>query len=488
MTLVQRAGLFIIASLVIAPVMANDVDGDGIGDLSDNCLEVANADQRDTDGDLFGNACDPDLDNDGKVNFADLLLLREVFFAAGDLDADFDGDGNVNFNDLQILKDFLFGAPGPSGAAAAGVSLTLTPVFTGLNAGTIVAMAQLPGDASHWYAAERTGQILRFDNVANPGQPEVVLDIVSRVDTFFEGGLLGFDFAPDFADSGHVFVSYTTTGQSPVSNPLDSRLSRFTLDTANPDVFDPASEVIVLEVDQPYGNHNGGDLKFGPDGMIYWALGDGGLGGDPLNSGQDTATLLGAVLRLDVQVSAGDISMGITYRIPVDNPLATSLSCATGCPELYAWGLRNLWRFSFDSQTGQMYGGDVGQSTLEEIDIVVSGGNYGWRCYEGTFAFNLAGCLPPANYIFPVVVHPRSEASSITGGYVYRGLAYPQLRGVYVYGDFISGRIWGLLGGKPLGELVNSGFNLVSFAEGNDGELYAIAFPGGEIYRIGVAP
>ena len=484
MTLAQRACFSAVALLFVAPVVANDLDSDGVADLADNCLEIANPDQRDTDADLFGNLCDPDLDNDGKVNFADLLLMRDVFFASGDLDADLDGDGKVNFADLQILKNAFFGAPGPSGAAAAGVSLTLTPVFTSVNAGTLIAMHQPPGDMSSWYAADRAGRLLRFDNVQSPGQPEVVLDIIDRVDTFFEGGLLGFDFHPDFATNGYVFVSYTATGQDFTTNPLDSRLSRFELDAADPE----GSEVVMLEVDQPFGNHNGGDLKIGPDGKAYWALGDGGGGGDPLDSGQDTGTLLGAVLRLDLDVTAADIANGVTYKIPLDNPMATSLSCATGCPELFAWGLRNLWRFSFDAHTGLMYGGDVGQFAREEIDLLVAGGNYGWRCYEGNLVFNLSGCLTPDNYLFPLIDHTRAEATSITGGYVYRGLASPALRGVYVYGDFGTGRIWGLLGGKPLGELVNSALSIVSFAEGNDGELYAIGFPNGDIYRIDVAP
>ncbi|MBT8144786.1 MAG: PQQ-dependent sugar dehydrogenase [Gammaproteobacteria bacterium] len=486
----HRAILLALATFsLVTTTSASDSDNDGIMDLFDNCVEHANPDQRDTDDDQFGNRCDPDLDNSGAVNFADLVMMKASFFASGDLAADLDGDGIVNFGDLVILKSFFFGSPGPSGAGAAGLQLQLTPVYTGVSFNSKpLAMHQAPGQTDSWYVAERNGRIVRFTDSENVSSAEVVLDISDRVDTSFEGGLLGFAFAPDFASSGRLFVSYTTSGPNPFSAPLVSRLSRFTTSVSDPGVFDAGSELLLLAVEQPYANHNGGDLKFGADGLLYWSLGDGGSGGDPQNNGQDTSTLLGAMLRIDVNVSAAEVQQGTNYRVPDDNPFAASTDCATGCPEIWAWGFRNIWRFSFDALTGELYGGDVGQGSFEEIDLVVAGGNYGWRCYEGNSPFQTFGCADPSSFVPPLLDYPHSVGNSVTGGYVYRGSLWPALQGVYIYGDFGSGRIWGLVAGKPLGELVNTGFNWVSFAEGHDGELYAIDYTGEKIYRIGLAP
>lgn len=483
----QRTDIALLA-LICSPLLsASDFDADGVDNLLDNCFEVPNPDQLDSDGDQYGNRCDADFNNDNLVNFTDLQLMKADFFSTGNLQTDLNGDGLVNFDDLSIMRELFFGVPGPSGPVATSVSLQLSPVFSGVGfQSSLMMLRQAPGQSQYWYAAERDGRILRFDNVALPGTPLVVLDISDRVDTEFEGGLLGFAFHPQFQQNGKLVVSYTTTGDGP-GNPLDSRLSVLTVDSEAPHQFDPDSELVVLQVDQPYANHNGGDVHFGADQLLYWSLGDGGSFGDPGDNSQDITNLLGAILRIDIDVTAQQLADGVTYLVPEDNPMASSSSCATGCPELYAWGFRNVWRFSFDKALGSLYAGDVGQSQWEEIDLVQAGKNYGWRCYEGNAAYNLSGCAAPDSYAYPLLDYSHAVGSSVTGGYVYRGAKHPELRGLYLYGDFISGRIWALVAGQPLGELVNTGLNWVSFAEGQDGELYAIDFAADQVYRIEVA-
>jgi glucose/arabinose dehydrogenase len=193
---------------------------------------------------------------------------------------------------------------------------------------------------------------------------------------------------------------------------------------------------------------------------------------------------LGSIIRLDVDVSDIDISNGITYRIPDGNPYAMSTTCATGCPEIFAIGLRNPWRFSFDTVTGDLYTGDVGQNAREEIDLITVGGNYGWRCYEASLPYNTGGCLPAASYISPVAEYARTLGNSVTGGYVYRGTDYPALQGVYLYADYGSGRFWGLIGGKELGELVDTTLRPATFAQSNDGEVYVLDLWTGAIYQV----
>lgn len=485
----NKCALIALLFVIMASPMtahATDSDGDGVQDLVDNCSAVANANQRDTDGDHYGNLCDPDFNNDGAVNFLDLALLQPVFFLQGAFDQDMDGDGFVNFTDLNLFRQYFFGVPGPAGGLVAGIALT--PAFATVNLANPTSMKQAPGDDANWYVTERAGRVVRFASNATRAEEFVVLDVTDRVDTFFEGGLLGFAFDPDFATNGRLFLSYTATGSSAQFNPLDSRVSMFTLDGSVPGTFDPDSEVIIIEIDQPYGNHNGGDLTFGPDdGFLYLSLGDGGSGGDPMGNGQNNTTLPGSILRLDVDVTPADIASGITYRIPAGNPYAMSASCATGCPEIFAMGFRNPWRISFDTLTGELYAGDVGQSAREEIDLVTVGENYGWRCYEGNLPYNTSGCLPIGSYTFPLIDYGRTMGNSVTGGYVYRGVDFPALQGVYLYADYGSGRIWGLLGGADLGELIDTSLNPATFAQSHDGEVYLLDLFSGAILRVGVA-
>ncbi len=240
--------------------------------------------------------------------------------------------------------------------------------------------------------------------------------------------------------------------------------------------LDPTSEQIILSVDQPFGNHNGGGIAFGNDGYLYIGFGDGGSGGDPLGNGQNTNTLLGAFLRIDVDGSA-------PYTIPPDNPFAAG----GGRPEIYAYGFRNPWRWSFDRGTGDLWAGDVGQGLWEEVDRVALGGNYGWDIMEGSQCYNAASC-DSAGMLPPIAEYSHAEGCSVTGGYVYRGADIPQLEGTYVYGDYCSGRIWGVFynpAGGPFSQvLLDSGRVISSFAEGHDGELYLLDYTQGSIYRL----
>lgn len=274
-------------------------------------------------------------------------------------------------------------------------------------------------------------------------------------------------FHPDFASNGYVYLSYTSN-----SGGLVSRISRFSLDGTG-QALDPASEKILLTVPQPYSNHNGGQIAFGPDGYLYIGLGDGGSGGDPDGNGQNTGTLLGAMLRIDV----GDGSSG-SYTIPDDNPFVNS----GGAPEIFAWGLRNPWRWSFDKDTGELWAGDVGQNQYEEIDIIVNGANYGWNTMEGLHCYGAASC-DQTGLTLPVTEYDHTQGQSVTGGYVYRGTDIPFLQGRYLYADYVTGRIWSLeetgMEQYTSTELLDSSLNIAAFAEDHNGELYIVSLSGG---------
>jgi glucose/arabinose dehydrogenase len=259
--------------------------------------------------------------------------------------------------------------------------------------------------------------------------------------------------------------------------------------------LDPDSERVLFTVVQPASNHNGGHVAFGPhDGLLYVGLGDGGSGGDPwepIGNGQRLTTLLGKILRIDVGGSSGDVP----YSIPPGNPYAGNATCEGGsgdqpCPEIYAYGFRNPWRWSFDRATGELWVGDVGQGEREEVDRVTAGGNYGWRCFEGTRAFN-ADCGPNAGVSLPPLVeYDHGAGESITGGYVYRGSAFPGLQGRYVFGDFISGRLWHVPGTVTptrqvtAADAAATGLGISSFAEGVNGELLAVDYFTGTLHRV----
>jgi uncharacterized repeat protein (TIGR03806 family) len=284
-----------------------------------------------------------------------------------------------------------------------------------------------------------------------------------------------------------VYLSYTHD-----SGTLVSRVSEFRTRDGGV-TLDPASEVILLIAPQPATNHNGGNIAFGPDGHLYIGFGDGGSGGDPwgaIGNGQNLLTTLGKMLRIDISGPTG----AVPYRIPGGNPHAGNPMCNAGtgaqsCPEIYAYGFRNPWRWTFDRSTGELWVGDVGQGALEEVDRVIAGGNYGWRCFEGTRAFN-ANCGPnAASSLPPVAEYGRTAGQSVTGGYVYRGTAIPALAGRYVFGDFVTGRLWHVPRDTPPTLNVTgvpslaTGLSIASFGEGIDGELYVVHY-GGTLHRL----
>ena len=364
--------------------------------------------------------------------------------------------------------------PGPS-------QIQTTAVYTSVNLSFPVALVQAPNDDSRWFAIQRAGRIQVFNNDPNATESEF-LNIAARVDSSeFEAGLLGIAFHPNFASNGQVFVSYTRTG-----SPFESVISRFTSLDGNL-TLNPTTEEVILTVDQDFINHNGGNIVFGPGGYLFAGFGDGGSGNDPLERAQDTTYILGSIIRIDVDG-------GTPYAIPGDNPFAQDAMCGqmggsapAPCAEIYAWGLRNPWRFSFDSMNGDLWVGDVGQAAWEEVDRVELGMNYGWDEREG------ANCNEPASgcstaFVDPITEYGHSEGNSITGGYVYRGTANPTLQGQYIFGDFGSGRIWSVPADSPIGttptELANTTHQISSFGEDVNGEIYVLDYGPGTIHLI----
>ena len=284
-------------------------------------------------------------------------------------------------------------------------------------------------------------------------------------------GLLGLALHPEFSTNGIVFLDYTA------ASPRRTVISRFRRGEGPTFRLDPSSEEVLLEIPQPYSNHNGGQIAFGPDGMLYIAMGDGGAGGDPHNNSQNPHTLLGAILRIDVSRTEGDRR----YGIPPDNPYAKSPKDGRG--EIWAIGLRNPWRFSFDPTTGLLWTGDVGQDRFEEIAIVRRGDNHGWRPMEGHTCFDPPkDCKRRGTFTAPVVSYGRQAGTSVTGGHVVRGGPVPALDGHYVFGDFSSGRIWSLpatdVKGARVRDLVNTSLRIATFGRAPDGRVLVGAFDG----------
>lgn len=353
--------------------------------------------------------------------------------------------------------------------------IVLTQVASGFAEPTDIATA---GD-SRLFIVEKPGRIRILNPTTGAINPTSFLSITGIVgDNGSEQGLLGLAFHPDYATNGYFYVNYT-------NNNGDSRISRFSRSVNNPDLADANSEQVLLAIDQPYSNHNGGCLKFGPDGYLYIGMGDGGSGGDPQNFSQNPDTLLGKMLRIDVD-------NGTPYGIPASNPFVNDPAVKD---EIWAIGVRNPWRFSFDRSTGDLWIGDVGQNQWEEIHRQAAnstgGENYGWRCYEGNAVYNNNGCGPAGNYVSPVFVYSHANNNcSITGGFVYRGAQEVNLQGLYIYCDYCTGIFWGLAPGATPGTWTNvnlgnfDNFNFASYGEDNAGELYVAGLSDGIIYRI----
>lgn len=324
------------------------------------------------------------------------------------------------------------------------------------------------------FIVEQAGRIKVFPNSDTVTSAKVFLDITDRVASGGEMGLLGLAFHPDYVNKGYFYVDYT------ISNPTRTRISRFQVSAENPDSADIHSEVILLTFDQPFQNHNGGWIGFGPnDGYLYIATGDGGSGGDPQNNAQNITKFLGKILRIDID----NQDVGLQYAIPPDNPFVDSTGNAV--KEIYAWGLRNPWRNSFDPVTGWLWCADVGQNLWEEINIIENGKNYGWRCYEGNHSYNLTGCDYP-EYIFPIWEYGHNLGCSITGGYVYRGPNVPELTGKYIYSDYCSSTIWSLEYdgiNPPVNQiLLTAPASVYSFGTDQNNEIYIVT--PGTIYRF----
>lgn len=354
------------------------------------------------------------------------------------------------------------------GADANTGSFALVNAFVNLSFSSPLFLSGIPGE-SRLVVVEQSGFIHAFDNNPNVSSSRIVLDLSGIVATGGEQGLLGLAFDPAFALNRYIYLHYSDFG------PRRSVISRFSWNAAT-DVVDINSEKIILELNQPFTNHNGGMLAFGPDNFLYIAFGDGGSGGDPSNQSQDKSTLLGNILRIDVHPT----NPADPYDIPLDNPFVSQSGIR---PEIYASGLRNPFRFSFDRQTGDLWLGDVGQNNIEEIDLIVAGGNYGWRVFEGTQAFDdTLNTLPLSAFTPPVIEYDHSQGVAVIGGYVYRGNALPSLQGRYLYSDFGSGTVWALdYDGSNVqsNDIIATASAPTSFGEDNAGELYIVSRNGG---------
>ena len=369
------------------------------------------------------------------------------------------------------------------------VQISVQRVFPMLSFASPVAMMQAPGDQSRWFVVEQRGTVKVFNNDPNVAAASTFIDLSSRVAFRGEAGLLGMAFHPQFPAVPRVYLFYTRDGASG----LESQLSAFTLAMGGASL-DPGQEDMLITIHKPEENHNGGNLAFGPDGLLYAGIGDGGGANDQhgtIGNAQSTNTLLGKMLRIDINGTTGTVG----YRIPPSNPNAAGNpplcnvdgTSAQPCPEIFALGMRNPWRWSFDRGTGQLWVGDVGQGAIEEVDRVDLGGNYGWRCFEGTRSTGL-GCGSPGPTSFPVAQYDHSLGIAVTGGYVYRGTRFPGLVGRYIFADFGSGRIFSIdataQGTLNMTEGFMSSLAISSFGQGIDGELFVVDYGGGGLYQI----
>ncbi|ROI04733.1 T9SS C-terminal target domain-containing protein [Chryseobacterium sp. G0240] len=366
------------------------------------------------------------------------------------------------------MKNLLFATSIFSSLIVNAQSINLEEFATGLTRPVEITNA----NDSRLFVVQQTGNIKIIQPTGNINTTDF-LNITSKVLYGGERGLLGLAFHPQYSTNGYFFVYYNNTAG-------DITVARYTVSSSNPDTADPNSEKILLTIPKPFDNHNGGSIHFAPDGKLWMITGDGGSGGDPNNNAQNKNALLGKLLRIDVDATG-------PYNIPSDNPFAGG--GADGADEVWAYGIRNGWKFSFDLTTGDVIIADVGQGNIEEINrvpLTQAGINYGWRCYEGNTPYNTAGCPAQSSMTFPVAVYDHSGGKcSITGGYVYRGSQYPALQGKYFFADYCSTQI-GILDASNAITWTSaySGNNFSTFGQDSQKELYVAAVNSGKIFKI----
>lgn len=341
------------------------------------------------------------------------------------------------------------------------------------------------GDSSNrLFIIEQQGRIKVFENNSATSSSQTFLDIRSIVDQdggYTEEGLLGLAFHPNYSENGYFYVHYTDHLNGNINYPRNI-VARYSVSSNNPNQANLNSEQIILIVEQPYHNHNGGQMEFGPDGYLYISFGDGGSAGDPQGNGQNLSTFLGSIIRIDIDNPSG----GLNYGIPSDNPFIDALNARD---EIYAYGLRNVWRFSWDLETGLLWAADVGQNEWEEIDIIYSGLNYGWNEMEANHCYPPGSNCNPNNFEPPIYEYELyvDGVCSVTGGYVYRGENLWMLEGKYIYGDWCTGDIWALTYDDNSNQVINtdllqSGINITSFGTDENNELFFCG--NGSIFKI----
>jgi len=400
------------------------------------------------------------------------------------------------------------GASVAFGGRPSSFTVSLATVATGTSSPTEIANSGVPGD-TRLFINGQTGKIYVSPNDGSNISSNVFLDISSKVKAGGEQGFLGLTFDPAYAQNGYFYVYYTTslanvgTFNGQTISTADIILERYTRSAADPNKADPNSGLIILGVDDPENNHNGGGLRFGTDGYLYVSIGDGGGAGDKhtnncvYGNAQCLNSFLGKILRLDVRGA----STAQRYKVPPDNPF---VSTAGAYPEIWFYGLRNPWRYSFDSQTQDMFIGDVGQNQYEEIDFVPAGAkgkNFGWRCLEATHVYDSSanaactGMGAATNYIVPIYEYDHSAGCSVTGGFIYRGNAHPAFNGTYVFSDYCTSKLWFLnknsSGSWAISQTADVGLpgnSVGSFGQDINGEIYVAALGTGTIYRINVSP
>ena len=354
--------------------------------------------------------------------------------------------------------------------------LEIVPAFPNLSFVMPTDIQNSGNGTNRIFVLGQKGIISVFPNDPNTSSQKTFLDIRSKVLSGGEMGLLGLAFHPDYKHNGFFYLDYDA------NNPRRTVISRFSVSASDPDKADPNSELILLEVKQPYTNHKGGQIVFGPDGYLYLTFGDGGAGGDPQNHAQDRSVLLGKILRIDVNNKQG----ALNYAIPPDNPFKGNKSGYR--EEIYSYGMRNPWRISFDLSTGLLWAADVGQDLYEEIDLIIKGGHYGWRCYEGFHTYNTTDCNG-TDYIKPIweYGHNLDGGDCITGGFVYHGHDAPEFAGLYIYADYVVGKIWSL---KLVGTTITNSlrfqtkYAISTFGIDESKELYFADYPTGLIYKF----